>query len=106
MSTTALIFSSDGAPMPTSEELSSAASFAVICEPLRDTPAAITQRVCDLALDQLQKHLPRLHVYLGPNPSPWLVAGVMHAAITRQVQDIVVHRWDEARGEYFVINYL
>jgi hypothetical protein len=106
MITTALIFSNDGAPMPPGEDIGFAEVFAVIHEPLGNTPTAITQRICDLALDQIQKHLPRLHVFLGPNPSPWLVAGVMHAAITRQVQDVFVHRWDEARGEYFVINYI
>ena len=104
MNITALIFSNDGAPMPPSEDMSFADTFAVIHEPLHDTPAAITQRICDLALDQIQRRLPRLHVFLGP--SPWLVAGVMHAAITRQVQDVFVHCWDEARGEYFVVNYI
>lgn len=106
MNTTALIFANDDAPTPPDEDVSFADALAVFYEPLRETPAAITQRVCDLALDQLQRRLPRLHLFLGPNPSPWLIAGVMHAAITRQVQDVIVHRWDEARGEYVVINYI
>lgn len=103
---TALIFANDGAPVPSEDETSQVSRLCSFFEPLADSPALITQRVCELALDHLDRRLARLHIFLGPNPCPWVIAGVLHAAITRQVQDVFIHRWDEARHEYVVLNYL
>jgi hypothetical protein len=93
-------------PNDQDDHLGSMDAVASIFVPTEGTPAQITQRVFELAFDQLPRGGAVLSLYLGPNPSAWVIAGVMSAAVNCRVADVFVWLYDPERDSYDVINYI